>query len=150
MRSVNSCRSTKAWSTARFSSSLGGEGKHSHIGCLGAVLEVPPQRGVGCHLRGYAFRALLCWIFEQGEKCGKTHAGCLSPAFPKLQIACPGPHGPLLMTPDVHRELQVPSVSHRSLTARCPRGPSSLHHCHSLHISWHPYVVPKLSLCHQI
>lgn len=27
MRSVNSCRSTKAWSTARFSSSLGGQGQ---------------------------------------------------------------------------------------------------------------------------
>lgn len=36
LRSVNSCRSTKAWSTARFSSSLGGQGQsHAQEGDWG-------------------------------------------------------------------------------------------------------------------
>lgn len=148
LRSVNSCRSTKACSTARFSSSLGGQAPALRKGVweggsgpstgeattLHPVLAWPQGRGAQNMLWGGSSVArALVWLTLCTEKCSQHgSAYCHLSANPQAaQMSRGGPHPPShAVSP--HPPHVPQNVPHN---AGCPQSP----HIAAVH-RWSPHT----------
>lgn len=141
LRSVNSCRSTKAWSTARFSSSLGGQGQsHSQEG----VWEAGGNRALGrpCRLFGIAAASAV----DESSGLGPSRAWHGGRDVQNTPLRGPRVATTLLWwtfaktiptMPDVHRQSHTPQMPTDG--PRAPtEGPPCLPDVHSPYISQMP------------